>query len=883
MNEQKLIEYFNNDDLAVSVWKSKYQLKNNEGIPQEETPDDMHRRLAKEFARVEFENIAKDSGRTNALSEFGKNKQWQLSQSSLAQIEEEVFSYFKDFKYIIPQGSIMQILGNTYKTGSLSNCFVVPSPYDSYGGICKTDEQMAQLMKRRGGVGTNLNTLRPSKTIVNNAAGTSTGAASFMERYSNTTREVAQDGRRGALMLLLDVRHPDIFKFVTAKKDRTKVTGANISVMLTDAFMNAAKNDTDFLCKFPIDLQLKTEWIPESMSYNKLIEINNNSGTWIMKIKAKELFDLIIEMAWENAEPGLAFIDQVNNYSPDGVYHIINKSNPCGEQWLPDYDSCRLIALNLFSVVDNPFTKEAKLNLNKLYEISYMQQRFADDIVDLEIEYVKRIIVKIQNDPEPEEVKRTEIELWNNVLHVAKTGRRTGCGITALGDMLAALNLKYDSDASLEVIDTVFKTKIRAELDCTIDLSILRGSFEGWNPDKEFGSKSSYQHTGCWYAQNDFYQNLLEEFPEQTYKMIEYGRRNISWSTVAPTGSLSILAKAISSPNLTSGMEPVFAPYYMRRKKINPNDNDVRVDFTDQNGDKWQEFPVLMGAFKDWLTIRYTEEFPPFNGPYPTFEEHFTKERVKHEFENSPWYGSTANDINWEKRVQIQAIIQKYTTNAISSTINLPKTATKEEVATIYWKAWELGLKGITIYVDECRSGVLISNDAKKEATFSQKDAIKRPLALDCDVHSVKVKGIEYTIAVSILEEHPYEVFVMPNITTTCKKGCVVRVKKGNYNLVDEGGQLCIENISARVNEEEAAIARLISTSLRHGTAVEHLVNQLNKTHGSLVSYSKAISRVLSKYVEAKETGEKCPDCGGKLRKEEGCTKCADNCGYSRC
>ncbi len=863
---KELLDYFDNDDLASDVWASKYQVKDNQGRAEESTPDDMHRRLATEFAIAEMDNLEGDSEDYSHLSTFGKELQSELTEMHVDAISSLFLAYLDKFKYIVPQGSIMSILGHPHKTGSLSNCFVVPSPPDSYGGILRTDEHLVQLMKRRGGVGLNLNSLRPSKTLVSNAAGSSTGAPSFMHRYSNSTREVAQDGRRGALMLLLHCLHPDIFDFVKIKKDRTKVTGANISVMLTDKFMNAAKADEDFMCKFPVDEKVCAKMDElETLSYNKLHDCG--SGKYLMKIHAKELFDLIIEMAHENAEPGIAFIDRIINFSPDGVYEIYKaiSCNPCGEQWLQAYDSCRLMALNLYSIVDNPFQDNASINWDKLYEISYMQQRLADTLVDLEIAYVNKIIRKIKADPEPAEVKRTELELWQNILKTAKSGRRTGCGFTGLADMLAALGIKYEQES--DVIKEVCKVKMRAELDCTIDLAILRGPFEGWSAQKEFSKTvkdSIYDGT------NEFYQMLADEFPEQVARMYLYGRRNVSWSTVAPTGTVSIMTQT------TSGLEPLFLAWYMRRKKINPNDKDSRVDFTDQNGDQWQEFAVLHPKFKEWLKMM---------GAY--HETGMSDEYLKDYFEKSPWFGSCANDINWERRVEIQSIIQRYTTNAISSTINLPNDVTKEEVAQIYWRAFELGLKGVTVYRDGCRTGVLVANEAsssERKTTFSQKDATKRPKTLDCEVHQTKVKGVTYTIVVSILEGHPYEVFVIPETLIKIDKGRVVKERKGLYNLYNLRDEVVYGNIGDVVTEEEAAVARLLSTSLRHGTNVKFLVDQLNKTEGNMVGFTKAISRVLKKYIpEGTTSKEECPECHQTaMVYEEGCKKCK-NCGYSKC
>jgi ribonucleoside-diphosphate reductase alpha chain len=473
---KELLDYFDGDELAASVWEGKYALEG------EVTPEDMHRRIAREIARVEKtykQTPELDPITWNSLSHFGRH---------LEVVDEDfIFKYLDKFRYIIPQGSIMSGLGNE-KIQSLSNCFVLPSPEDSYGGIFKTDQELVQLEKRRGGVGFNLNSLRPEGVQVNNSAKTSTGAHSFMDRFSNSTREVAQGGRRGALMLLMDCRHPDIFKFVEKKKDRTKVTGANISVMLTDKFMKAVENKSDFICRFPVDFEEEYIWSYSEMAtieYNKLV--NLDVGLYVMKIRAVELFDLIVQNAWDNAEPGVAFIDRVQRYCPEGVYEQYRSiaSNPCGEQWLQAYDACRLLALNLFNIVKNPFTDKSEIDWDKLYEIAYVQQRLADDIVDLEVEYIERIICKIKCDPESENVKRMELDMWDNILRVAQSSRRTGCGFTGMGDMLAALGLKYDSDEAISIIEQVTKKKMEAELDCTIDLAILRGSFEGWNKELE--------------------------------------------------------------------------------------------------------------------------------------------------------------------------------------------------------------------------------------------------------------------------------------------------------------------------------------------------------------------------------------------------------------
>lgn len=854
----------------------------------------MHKRLAHAFGIGEAKYKISDSKKDlSNLSEFGKKLTERRKNQSDLEITKEIFGYFDGFKAIIPQGSVMSILGSK-KIASLSNCMIIPSPEDSYGGIMRTDEQLVQLMKRRCGVGMSIDSLRPANSPVSNSAGSSTGASSFMERFSNSTREVSQSGRRGALMQLMDCRHPDIFSFVKAKQDRTKVTGANISVMLTDKFMQAVKNNEDFICKFPIDIDpVLTREDIDNLAYNKLTESTfTNKDKYIMKIHARELYDLIIEMAWENAEPGIAFIDRIQSYSPDGAYKQYKPKacNPCSEIWTQFFDSCRLMATNLFTFVAEPFTKDTRIIYDKVYEGFYMQQRLADILVDLELEHIDRIINKIKSDPESEGVKSVELNLWLEIQRNCKDGRRTGCGITALADMLAALNLVYDSDESLKVIEQVFKTKMRAELDCTIDLAILRGTFKGWNPQVEFGRECKVinikginefllldrdNHT------NNFYKMVLQEFPEQSIRMCKFGRRNVSWSTCAPTGSVSILTKT------SSGIEPLFAPYYMRRKKINPTEKGNRVDFVDQNGDSWTEFPVLHPKFKYWIDNTYSRKTRFIivdlseNSQIPWI---YTKENLELAFKESPWYKSTANDISWERRVKIQSVIQKYTSHSISSTLNLPNTATKEDVSTIYTKAWELGLKGCTVYKEGSRSGVLVASDSvKKGVAFSQKDAVKRPKSLDAVVKSVKVKGDPYTVIISTLENHPYEIFVLPFVDSKEFSGKVVKEKKNLYNLY-ENNKLIYENIGSVVTDEEAALTRIISTSLRHGTHCKFLVEQLNKTNGNLVSFSKAISRVLKGFIpEGVKSTTTCINCGSsEVVFEEGCSVCK-SCGTSRC
>jgi ribonucleoside-diphosphate reductase alpha chain len=860
MNKE-LIEYFKNDELAANVWLSKYAQNG------ETHPDQMHSRMAKEFAKIEYhyQEIEHETGDwIEKLSKYGKVR------NDLT--EETIYELFKDFKYIVPQGSIMSTLG-TDLIASLSNCWVAESPLDSYAGIHKTDGDLIYYYKRRGGVGIDISNLRPSNTFTNNTAKSSTGAVSFMNRFSNTTREVAMNGRRGALMISMDVNHPDIMDFIKIKRDLTQVTGANISIKLNNSFMKAVENNGDYILRFPCD---SSEFIfaLDNLNYNELYKGTGN--TYIKKIRAKEYWDEIIKSAKEYAEPGLMYWDNMLNNDPAAVYEQYRPicSNPCGEQFLNANDSCRLMAVNLFSFVLNPFTEEAKLDFSNIYKVFYEALRLGDNLVDLEAEYIDRIIEKIKSDPESNEIKQQELNLWIKSKEKCLAGRRVGLGITALGDMLAALNFKYDSDEALRIIKAVMQTKMEAELDCTIDLAILRGHFEGWNPDYEFqvagDDMNGYVMVG---GNNQFYEMLSTDFQIQSKKMYNYGRRNINWSTVAPTGSVSILTQT------SSGVEPLFMPYYMRRKKINPNEVGVRVDFTDQNGDKWQEFAVLHPKFKDWMM---SWDISTYVG-MKNFED-LNQNDLKTLFEVSPWYQSTANDIDWKKRVEIQAILQKYTTNAISSTINLPSTVTYEEVSNIYMYGWKAGLKGQTVYVDGSRSGVLVSTDTKPQnSSFEYKDAIKRPKELDGEMFITVANGQKYKVIIGSIDSKPYEVFASLYVEEDGKprKGKIIKEKKNLYNFYSSGEVLYV---TADMTDEEAIITRLASMSLRHGANIKFLVEQLNKSNGNITSFGKAVARILKKYIpEDAISKDKCTECGEEsMVYEEGCKKC-NSCGASYC
>lgn len=859
--QDKLLNYFNGDDLASSVWLGKYA---QEG---EETPDDMHRRLAREFARVELNyqlteplknsDLKTHKDRIEKLSKYGKIRK-NLD-------EKTIYNLFKDFRYVVPQGSIMSQLGSK-SIGSLSNCFVIGQPEDSYGGIFQKDEEMAQLMKRRGGVGIDISTLRPIGTPTSNAAKSSTGAVSFMHRFSNTTREVAQNGRRGALMISIDINHPDVMEFIKIKRDLSQVTGANISIKINNKFMKAVENDEDYILRFPCD-KINAGIIPQMETYkkyNQLIEIKNIGGfekAYFKRIKAKEYWEEIIKSAHGVAEPGIIFIDNHHDYSPDGAYPQFKgvTTNPCGEIFMQPYDACRLIALNLYSFVKNPFTKDAEFDSEKFYRITYEAMRLSDDLIDLEIEYIDRILNKLNSDPESNEVKWTEIELWNKIKQTAQASRRTGLGFTAEGDMLAALGMKYDSDEALLFVEQVKYLKMEAELDCTIDLAILRGTFEGWDRNIEFTEESEL------IGNNKFYQMLISEFPNQVSRMIKYGRRNVSWSTVAPTGTVSLLTQT------TSGIEPLFMPFYMRRKKVNPNDKDVRVDFTDQNGDTWQEFPVLHPKFRVWAE-HYTETLGI---------ENYTNEALQELFEQSPWYGSTANDIDWIKRVEMQSIIQKYTTHSISSTINLPNNVSEEEVSKIYLESWKKGLKGITVYRDGSRSGVLVSAETNANRdTFEYVDAVKRPKVLEAEVHLTKVAGKPYYVVVGMMDNKPYEVFIN-NSELPLGKGEVVKKNKSVYEFRNNDYH---QIISSNMTDEQLAITRLTSGMLRHGADIKFIVEQLNKCDGDLFSFTKGLARTLKKYIpDGVKSTVKCNDCGSEqVIFQEGCQTC-QSCGSSKC
>ena len=855
------LEYFKGDELAASTWRNKYAAEG------EQTPDDTHKRLAKEFARVE----SNYNWKSNIDRAFSNLSNYGYVRPQLD--EEAIYQLFKDFKYIILGGSVMSGCG-TGALVSLSNCFVIGSPKDSYAEIMKTRSQQAQLMKRRGGVGYDLSQLRPRGAKVNNAARSSTGAASFMDVCSDITNEVAQNGRRGALMLSMSINHPDIEEFITKKQDLAKVTGANISVKVTDEFIQAVIENKDYTLRFPVDesdLSYKetdefgntvciqyNELFDGKREYNKLYSIGK--GRFIKLIKARELWNTLMHCAWNTAEPGIMFESQMHNYSPDGVYENFRMvgTNPCGEIPMGPFDSCRLIHINLASYIVNPFTKNAYIDEELLYMHSYEAMRLADDLVDLEIEAVDRIIDTVKNDTDD-----TEFKLWSKIKETAIRGRRAGLGFTGLADAIAMLGLKYDSDEGISQVEQLMKVMFKGQLDSNIDMAIERGPFPVWNVRQEF--HAGWDDGGS--GQNDWFTILCKDYNSEARRMFQYGRRNISWSTVAPTGTVSIMA------GTSSGIEPIFLPFYQRKRKC-MSESD-RVDYVDKVGEKYTLFTVVHPNLKRWAieTMNYSES--EVNEWSLGIWEEVWKE--------SPYYGSTAPEIDWRQRVKLQGVVQKYITHSISSTVNLAKETTEEEIADIYIEAWKQGLKGITIYRDGCREGVLTK--VEKPETIEGRDAPKRPKELEADYYQVKVKKEQFIVLVGLLDGKPYEVFAfrpLNPVNIPAHKGIITKVSKMHYSFDSE--HISISNLElANTNIEENAATLYSSMLLRHGVSIEYIIKTAKKVNNNISSFSSAMCRILAKYISNGEIkGEVCPDCGGTLVREGGCIHCKD-CGYSKC
>lgn len=852
------LEYFKGDELAASTWRNKY------AADREQTPDDTHRRLAKEFSRIESEYDWESSKGVNGL----KLSNYGYQRPNLD--EEAIYQLFKDFKYIIPGGSVMSGCG-TGALVSLSNCFVIGSPKDSYSEIMKTRSQQAQLMKRRGGVGYDLSQLRPRGARVNNAAKSSTGAASFMDVCSDITNEVAQNGRRGALMLSMSINHPDIEEFITKKQDLTKVTGANISVKVTDEFMQAVMEDKDYILRFPVDndMTLYNYYIGHeaTLEYGKLYQ--NSIFGFIKKVKARELWNTLMHCAWNTAEPGIMFESQMHSYSPDGVYEDFRMvgTNPCGEIPMGPFDSCRLIHINLASYIVNPFTDKAHIDEELLYMHSYEAMRLADDLVDLEIEAVDRIINTVKNDTDD-----TEFKLWNRIKEIATQGRRAGLGFTGLADAIAMLGLKYDSDGGINQVKQLMKVMFKGQLDSTIDMAIERGAFPAWDKHKElfFEGDEVCKLTGempVYDGHNEWYNFIYDNYPDQIVKMIRNGRRNISWSTVAPTGTVSIMA------GTSSGIEPIFLPFYQRKRKC-MSESD-RVDYVDKVGEKYTLFTVVHPNLKRWAieTMNYSE----------SEVNEWSLGVWKEVWKESPYYGSTAPEIDWRQRVKLQGVVQKYITHSISSTVNLAKETTEEEIADIYIEAWKQGLKGITIYRDGCREGVLTQVEVPK--TIEGRGAPKRPKVLEADYYQIKVKKEQFIVLIGLLEGKPYEVFAfrpLNPVNIPAHKGTITKVSKMHYSFDSE--HINISNLElANTNIEENAATLYSSMLLRHGVNINYIIKTARKVNDNISSFSSAMCRILAKYIPNGEVkGETCPDCGGSLTRTGGCISCT-NCGYSRC
>jgi ribonucleoside-diphosphate reductase alpha chain len=827
------LEYFNGDELAATTWINKYCLKDPKEGYLERTPDEMHKRMAKEFGRIETNYIQKESS-TNNLSPYGKKR--------TALTTQKIYNLFKDFKYVIPQGSVMYGLGNHQVIASLSNCIVVPSVLDSYGGVCYTDQQLAQLFKRRCGVGVDLSELRPKDARVSNAAGSTTGAVSFMNRFSNTTREVAQNGRRGALMLTMDIAHPDIEDFITIKQDLTKVTGANISIRLSDAFMNAVVANTKFTLQWPVE---------------------SKEPTYTKEIDAKELWQKIIECAHNTAEPGLIFWDRQHHYSTSSVYPEFKNSstNPCSEIAMQGGDSCRLIAINLYSFVEDPYTEKATFNFKKFYEVTYESQRLMDDLVDLELEAVDKILTKIEADPEPGHIKRTEKETWKLLQQTGKKGRRTGLGFTALADAIAALGIKFDTDKALSIVDEIMKTKFTAEFDSSIDMAITRGPFEAFNRNIEETS--------------EFVQMIQKEFPDMYDRMMNNGRRNISISTVAPTGSLSMLAQ------VSSGIEPVFLLSYVRRRKVNSSDVKAKVDFVDDLGDAFQEFTVYHKKLEKWMDAS-----------------------GKTDINESPYAGATAPEIDWKKRVEMQALVQKYTTHSISSTINLASDVSVDLVGDIYIESWKKGLKGITVYRDGSRSGILVATKEKEEEKSEYRKetfAVKRPQKIEADIIRFHNESEKWLAVIGLIEGKPYEIFTGKmkdafNLPQWVEKGWVLKnrnedsTSRYDFQYIDSDGyKTTIEGLSRSFDKEFWNYAKLLSGVLRHGMPMPYvvdLIQNLNLYDDHINTWKNGVARALKRFVAEGSVAadKKCPECNDPdgLIYKEGCLICK-SCGHSKC
>lgn len=825
------VKYFKGDELAASVWVNKYAMKDSYGNLYEKSPVDMHWRLANKFAEIEQKY-------PNPMS------------------KEEIFALLDGFKYVIPQGGPMTGIGNDYQVASLSNCFVIghDRPADSYGGIMKMDEEQVQLMKRRGGVGHDLSHIRPAGTPVLNSALTSTGLVPFMERYSNSTREVAQDGRRGALMLSVSIKHPDAESFIDAKMQQGKVTGANVSVKIDDEFMRDAIAGKEYTQQYPID---------------------SKTPVIVKKINAQQLWKKIVHNAWKSAEPGILFWDTVLRESVADCYADLGyrtvSTNPCGEIPLCPYDSCRLIAINLYSYVENPFTFAATFNMELFKKHVRMAMRLMDDLIDLEMEKIAAILKKIESDPEDDEVKRTEYNLWKKIEKKSLGARRTGLGITAEGDMLAALGIRYGSDEAINFAVEVQKTLAVEAYRTSVEMAKERGAFPIYDAQREVG--------------NPMIERIKAADPALYEDMVKYGRRNVSMLTIAPTGTTSLMTQT------TSGIEPVFLPYYVRRRKVNPNDQNVHITFTDDVGDCWEEYYVFHHKFLDWCQVQGLSKEEVVKLPVEKVDELVSK---------SPYYKASSADIDWVAKVKMQGSIQKWVDHSISVTVNLPNSVTEELVAEVYKTAWECGCKGVTVYRDGSRAGVLVSKKEEPKEVLRPK---KRPASLEADVVRF-MNGKEHWIAlVGKINNQPYEIFTgladedTRYIPKSVTKGFIVKQKDVNtgasrydFHYVDKYGYTnIVGGISHMFNKEYWNYAKLISGVLRNGMPVVdvlNLINGLQLDSETINTWKNGVERALKRYIPdgtKDDTGKVCSKCGSnELVYQEGCLVCK-SCGYSKC
>ena len=833
------LKYFNGDELAARVWVNKYAVKDSFGNIYEKSPEDMHWRIANEVARIEDKY-------PQALS------------------AQELFDVFDHFKYIVPQGSPMTGIGNNYQVASLSNCFVIglDGPADSYGAIIRIDEEQVQLMKRRGGVGHDLSHIRPKGSPVKNSALTSTGLVPFMERYSNSTREVAQDGRRGALMLSVSIKHPDSEAFIDAKMTEGKVTGANVSVKLDDEFMKAAVENRPYMQQFPID---------------------SKEPTYKKEINASALWKKIVHNAWKSAEPGVLFWDTILRESVPDCYADLGfrtvSTNPCGEIPLCPYDSCRLLAINLYSYVVNPFTPEAYFDFEKFKKHAAMAQRIMDDIIDLELEKIEKIIEKVDSDPETDEVKGPERHLWEKIYKKSSMGRRTGVGITAEGDMIAAMGLRYGTEEATEFAEKVHKTLALETYRSSVNLAKERGAFEIYDAVRE--------------ENNPFINRIKEADPELYAEMRQYGRRNIACLTIAPTGTTSLMTQT------TSGIEPVFMPVYKRRRKVNPNDENVHVDYVDETGDAFEEYIVFHHKFLTWMKV---------NGYDP--DKRYSQEEIDELVAKSPYHKATSNDVDWLMKVKMQGRIQKWVDHSISVTINLPNSVDEELVNRLYVEAWKSGCKGCTVYRDGSRSGVLISTKKKEDKkeelnalTLLKRQVVEvRPKVLEADVVRFQNNKEKWVAFVGLLDGRPYEIFtglqddeegiLLPKSVTS---GRIIKNydedgnKRYDFQFENKRGyKMTVEGLSERFNKEYWNYAKLISGVLRWQMPIDQvvkLVGSLQLDSENINTWKNGVERALKKYVQdgTEAKGVKCPNCGHEtLVYQEGCLICK-TCGSSRC